>query len=74
MKILKQIVGFLLMLLSPLTWVVLLMAAVHNIRPDAVEDIQKPVPWIIILIIWLPISVGLCLFGYYAFRKEYEEL
>jgi hypothetical protein len=74
MKILKQTVGFLLMLLSPITWIVLLMAAMHTIRPEGVEDIQKPVPWIIILIIWLPISVGLCLFGYYAFRKEYETL
>jgi hypothetical protein len=69
----KQIVGLLVMLLSPAAWVVLLMAAVHHIRPEAVEDIQKPVPWIIILIICLPITVGLCLFGFYAFRHEYDD-
>lgn len=51
----------------------LVQSAIHNIKPDGKLDINKPMPWIIIIIIFTPIATGLALFGWYALNGEYEE-
>ena len=45
--------------------------AVHNIDLHGKADINKPVPWIIIIAIFTPISIGLVIFGWYALQGEY---
>lgn len=73
MKQLKKIMGLVWMLIAPLVIYTLVSGAVANIG-QGIKDINKPVPWIIIIIIFTPIAVGLFIFGYYAFRGEYESL
>jgi hypothetical protein len=51
----------------------LIMGAVHNIG-NGTKDINKPIPWIIIITIFTPIAVGLMIFGYYALKGEYDKL
>ncbi len=53
--------------------VFLLQGAIHNIKPNAKNDINKPLPWIIIITIFIPIAVGLAMFGWYALKGEYNE-
>lgn len=73
MNQLKKVMGVLWMLIAPLVIYFLIMGAVHNISSIGTKDINKPVPWIIIIGIFTPIAMGLFIFGYYAFKGEYNK-
>ena len=62
------------MLIGPIVIFILLKAAVLNISSSGNADINKPIPWIIILCIFTPIAAGLVIFGWYAWKGEYDEL
>ena len=49
---LKKIMGVLLMILAPVVIYFLIMGAVHNIDSAGTKDINKPIPWIIIITIF----------------------
>ena len=74
MNILKRLVGILCMLIAPAIVIVLLIGAINNIDAAGTHDINKPIPWIIIISIFTPIAVGLMIFGWYAWKGEYERL
>ena len=74
MNQLKRIMGIVWMLIAPLVIYFLVMGAVHNISETGTKDINKPVPWFIIIGIFTPIAIGLFIFGYYAFKGEYDRL
>ena len=74
MNQLKRIMGIVWMLLAPAVIYFLVNGAIHNISSGATKDINKPVPWIIIITIFTPIAIGLFIFGYYAFKGEYDKL
>jgi hypothetical protein len=67
----KQYLGIIWMLIGPVLFIMLLISAIHNINGDTKGDISNPIPWIIILAIFLPIALGLSLFGWYAFKGEF---
>jgi hypothetical protein len=52
----------------------LVRGAITNIDPAGTKDINNPVIWIIIIVIFTPIAVGLMIFGWYAFKGEYDHL
>ena len=60
------------MLLSVAAAYFIIHAAAVNIKSNAKLDINKPLPWIIIIIVFLPVAAGLFLFGFYALRGEYS--
>lgn len=74
MNQLKRIMGFFWMIIAPVVIYFLIMGAVHNISSTGTKDINKPIPWIIIITIFTPIAVGLMIFGYYAIKGEYDKL
>ena len=74
MNQLKRIMGLVWMLIAPVVIYFLVMGAVHNISETGTKDINKPVPWFIIIGIFTPIAIGLFIFGYYAFKGEYDRL
>lgn len=74
MNQLKRILGIVWMLLGPVIIVALLKSAIHNIDPHGKGDINKPLPWIIIITIFTPIAIGLVIFGWYSFKGEYDKL
>lgn len=74
MNQLKKIMGVLWMILAPVIIYFLVMGAVENINPTGTKDINKPVPWIIIIAIFTPIAIGLMVFGYYSLKGEYDHL
>ena len=74
MNQLKRMLGIVWMLLSPVLIIILLTSAVHNISASGKADINKPLPWIIIIAIFLPIAIGFMIFGWYAFKGEYDRL
>ena len=73
MNLVKQIMGVVWMIIAPVIIYFLVMGAIHNIGGGA-KDINKPIPWIIIISIFTPIAVGLMIFGYYALMGEYDKL
>ena len=62
------------MILAPAVIYLLVSGAVHNIDPVGTKDINKPIPWIIIITIFTPIAIGLMIFGYYCVKGEYSHL
>jgi len=73
MNAVKKALGLLWMIIAPVIIYFLIMGAVHNIG-QGTKDINKPIPWIIIIAIFTPIAVGLMIFGWYALRGEYDHL
>jgi amino acid transporter len=67
----KKIMGFVWMLIAPVVIFFLISGAIQNIG-HGTKDINKPIPWIIIITIFTPICIGLMIFGYYAIKGEYE--
>ena len=61
------------MLLGPVVIGILLWGAATNIDTAGKEDINKPLPWIIIIAIFTPIAIGLTIFGWYAWKGEYNK-
>ena len=74
MNAIKKIVGLLCMVIAPVIIYFLVQGAMHNIDAAGTKDINKPIPWIIIITIFTPIAIGLMIFGYYAMRGEYSKL
>ena len=61
------------MLIAPVIIYFLVMGAIHNIGAGT-KDINKPIPWVIIIAIFTPIAIGLMIFGYFSFKGEYDKL
>jgi len=74
MNNLKKILGLLWLLIGPLVIYFLIHGAISNISSHGEAQINNPVIWIIIITIFTPISIGLMIFGWYAFKGEYTQL
>ncbi|HTH32321.1 MAG TPA: hypothetical protein VL946_13310 [Lacibacter sp.] len=74
MNKLKRYAGVVWMIAGPLIFVLLVIAAWYNIDSTGKKDINNPVPWVIIIGIFLPIVIGLVIFGWYALKGEYDHL
>lgn len=70
----KKVLGILWMLLAPAVIFLLIRGAMHNIDSAGSKDINKPIPWVIIISIFTPIAIGLMIFGYYSFKGAYDKL
>ncbi|HEY0041060.1 MAG TPA: hypothetical protein VGB71_10375 [Flavisolibacter sp.] len=74
MEQLKRFLGIIWMLLGPVAIVILIWGAITNINAEGSGDINKPLPWIIIIAIFTPIAIGLTIFGWYAWKGEYKNI
>lgn len=74
MNTIKKYLGLVWMLLAPIIIFILVSGAVTHIDPNGKKDINNPIIWIIIITIFTPIVIGLMIFGWYAFKNEYEHL
>ena len=68
----KRSLGFIWMLLGPAAIIFLLIGAFQNIDAHGSHDINKPLPWVIIIAIFTPVAIGLTIFGWYAWKGEYD--
>jgi hypothetical protein len=62
------------MLIGPIVIFVLVRSAVINVSSGGTGDINKPIPWIIVIAIFTPIAVGLVIFGWYAWKGEFDNI
>lgn len=74
MNAFKRYFGLLFLLIAPLVIYELVSGAIAHIDTAGKKDINNPVIWVIIIAIFTPIAIGLIIFGWYAFRGEYDHL
>lgn len=75
MNAIKKYLGIIWMLLSPAIILFLFWQAADKIgKASEATKANVTLQWSIILIIFLPICVGLLIFGYYAIKGYYEHL
>ena len=76
MNALKKGLGLFWMLLGPASIIFMFLQALDKVglAPEGVAKTNTALQWVIILFIFIPISAGLVIFGYYAFKGEYDKL
>jgi uncharacterized Tic20 family protein len=70
----RRYFGLLFLIIAPLVIFELVQGALKNIDEAGKKDINNPVIWVIIIAIFTPIAIGLVIFGWYAYRGEYDRL
>ncbi len=76
MNTLKKFLGIVWILLAPSAIIFMLLQAIEKTKAAA-EGIARTntiLQWSIILFIFIPIGIGLAIFGYYALKDEYKKL
>jgi hypothetical protein len=75
MNTIKKILGLVWMLLAPAIIWFLAAQAIQKIgQANAITKSNVTLQWVIILTIFTPICIGFLIFGYYAFKGEYDQL
>ena len=76
MNALKKILGIVWIILGPASIIFMFMQALEKIglAEEGVHKTNTALQWGIILFIFIPISAGLVIFGYYALKGEYDKL
>lgn len=72
MNALKKILGVIWIVLGPVAIWYLCKTAAHEIAAKPVIDTK--IQWAVFIIVFIPICIGLMIFGYYAFKGEYSHL
>lgn len=71
MNILKKYLGLIWMVAGPAAIWFILAVAIREI--NAKPTIDTKIQWSVFVIIFIPIAIGLSIFGYYGWTGEYEE-
>lgn len=76
MSALKKFLGIIWIIIGPLVMFFLFIQAVEKVglTHTDIERTNTLLQWGIILFIFLPISIGLMIFGFYALKGEYDHL
>jgi hypothetical protein len=74
MNALKKYFGLIWIAMGPLAIYGLVDAAFRFIDPAGQKDINNPIVWIIIIGTFTPIAIGLMIFGWYAWKEEYDRI
>ena len=74
MAAIRRYFGLLFLIIAPLVIIELVQGAIQHIDTTGKKDINNPIIWVIIIAIFTPIAIGLIIFGWYAFRGEYDRL
>jgi len=72
MNTLKRYAGILWIILGPVGIFYLVKTALEEIAKKPVIDTK--IQWIVFVVIFIPIAIGFMIFGWYAFKGEYDHL
>ena len=72
MNAIKKYSGIIWMLLGPVAIYYLVKTAASEISKKPVLDTK--IQWIVFVVIFIPIAIGIMIFGYYALKGEYDHL
>jgi len=68
----KRIAGVLWIIAGPLAIYYLVKTAVAEINRKPLIDTK--IQWTVFVIVFIPIAIGIVIFGYYAVKGEYDHL
>jgi hypothetical protein len=71
MNLLKKALGFVWIALGPLILFYLIKTGLAEIAKK--PGIDTKIQWGVFIVIFIPIAVGIVLFGYYALKGEYDK-
>ncbi|MGO4876195.1 DUF6814 family protein [Pedobacter psychrotolerans] len=76
MNRLKKLLGIIWIALGPLAMAFLFLQAIDKVglAHSDIERMNTILQWGIILFIFFPICLGLVVFGFYAWKGEYDQL
>lgn len=75
MNAIKRLLGIVWILMAPATVGFLFWQAADKIsKASEATKSNITLQWVIILIIFIPICIGLLIFGYYSFKGYYDHL
>jgi len=72
MNTIKRIAGVLWVILGPLAIYYLVKTAIDEINKKPVIDTK--IQWAVFIVVFIPIAIGIMIFGYYAIKGEYDHL
>ena len=72
MNALKRIAGILWIVAGPLAIYYLARTAINEINKKPVIDTK--IQWAVFVIVFVPIAIGIIIFGFYAIKGEYDNL
>jgi len=72
MNSIKRYAGLLWMIMGPVAIFYLIKTAAEEIAKKPVIDTK--IQWLVFIAIFIPIAIGLMIFGWYAFKGEYDRL
>lgn len=72
MNQLKRLAGILWMLTGPVAVFYLIKTAIAEIASKPLLDTK--IQWGVFIVIFIPIAIGMVIFGWYAFKGEYDHL
>ena len=72
MNQLKKWSGILWILLGPVAIYYLIKTALHQTAANLALDTK--IQWGVFVVIFIPIAIGLMIFGYYALKGEYDKV
>jgi len=72
MNQLKRILGYLCMVIGPLAIIFLIKTALSEIEKKPVIDTK--IQWGVFIAVFIPIAIGMVIFGFYATKGEYDQL
>ena len=72
MNLIKRFAGIIWILLGPLAIYYLIATAISEIGKKPVIDTK--IQWIVFVVIFIPIAIGMMIFGWFALKGEYDHL
>jgi len=72
MNSIKRFAGVIWILLGPLAIYYLITTAISEIQKKPVIDTK--IQWIVFVVIFIPIAIGMIIFGWLALKGEYDHL
>ena len=72
MNTIKRFAGIVWILMGPVAIYYLIKTASEEITKKPVIDTK--IQWIVFVVIFIPIAIGLMIFGWYALKGEYDRL
>ena len=70
MNAIKKYLGVIWMILGPVAIYFLVKTAAAEIAKKPVIDTK--IQWAVFVIVFIPIAIGITIFGYYALKGEYD--
>jgi hypothetical protein len=72
MNTIKRYAGLLWIIMGPVAIFYLIKTAAEEITKKPVIDTK--IQWTVFVVIFIPIAIGLMIFGWYALKGEYDRL